>query len=105
MGQPKALLPAPPDGRPFLVRIACALAAGGAGPIVVVGGMLEDEFRATLAQTMPHLGVRVVRNPDPSRGQLSSLWVGMDAVLTDESAGLLMTPVDVPMVTRRSSRR
>jgi molybdenum cofactor cytidylyltransferase len=39
-----------------------------------------------------------VRNPDPSRGQISSLWAGMDAAMTPDLEGLLMTLVDVPMV-------
>lgn len=100
MGRPKALLPAPPAGRPFLARIAGELAAGGAGPIVVVAAdTLEAAFRAALASSLSGIDVRFVRNPDPSRGPLSSLWTGMDAAVTRETPALLMTPVDVPMVT------
>jgi CTP:molybdopterin cytidylyltransferase MocA len=40
---------------------------------------------------------QVVRNPDPARGQLSSLWTGLDAVGPETSA-VLMTLVDVPML-------
>jgi molybdenum cofactor cytidylyltransferase len=41
---------------------------------------------------------RFARNPDPSRGQLSSLWVGMDAAVRQDTDALLVTLVDVPMV-------
>ena len=47
----------------------------------------------------------VVRNPDPSRGQLSSLWVGMDAVVNADTEGILMTLVDVPMVAASTVTR
>jgi len=40
----------------------------------------------------------VVRNPEPSRGQLSSLWAGMDAVVGTTTQGVLVMLVDVPMV-------
>ena len=40
---------------------------------------------------------RIVRNPDPSRGQLSSLWTGLETVGPDTTA-VLMTLVDVPML-------
>jgi CTP:molybdopterin cytidylyltransferase MocA len=46
----------------------------------------------------------VVRNPDPSRGQLSSLWVGMDAVIGADTPALVMTLVDVPLVAPATIR-
>jgi molybdenum cofactor cytidylyltransferase len=45
-----------------------------------------------------------VRNPDPSRGQISSLWVGMDAAADPGLDALLMTLVDVPMVRTSTVR-
>jgi CTP:molybdopterin cytidylyltransferase MocA len=46
--------------------------------------------------------VRLVRNPDASRGQLSSLLAGLDAL----AAGpVLVTPVDLPLVTPDTVRR
>ena len=41
----------------------------------------------------------MVRNPDPGRGQLSSLWTGMAAAVTPDTEALLMTLVDVPMLS------
>jgi molybdenum cofactor cytidylyltransferase len=47
--------------------------------------------------------VRVVRNENPSRGQLSSLWTGLDATGADTEAAL-MTLVDVPMTNAATVR-
>jgi molybdenum cofactor cytidylyltransferase len=104
MGRPKALLPAP-DGRPFVARVHRALAGGGAGPVVVVTGEDHDAIVAALEADAPPAPPLFARNPDPSRGQLSSLWVGMDAVLGPGSEGFMMTLVDVPLVTPAIVRR
>ena len=96
MGSPKALLPSP-DGRPFVTRIVETLHEAGIVELVVVTGRDHD----ALVKVLSH-GVRVppliARNIDPSRGQLSSLWVGMDAVVRADTEGILVTLVDVPMV-------
>ena len=78
MGRPKALLPA--GSETFVGRIARILRAGGAGPLVVVapGADLAARIGAALAGHEPP--PRVVVNPDPARGQLSSLVVGLDAI-------------------------
>ena len=47
---------------------------------------------------------RVVRNTDPSRGQLSSLWVGLEARRHRSIDAVLMTLVDVPMDTAATVR-
>lgn len=98
MGSPKALL-LDADGRPFIARIVRSLAAAGLDDITVVTGTAHEGIVAALAADHPPVVPRIVRNPDPSRGQLSSLWVGMDAVIGRDTEGLLMTLVDVPMVT------
>lgn len=98
MGTPKALLAAP-DGQPFVVRIVRAFADAGVGTVAVVTGSAHEGIVLALeAAALPVLP-RVVRNADPSRGQISSLWTGMDAVLSDATDGLLVTLVDVPMLT------
>lgn len=94
MGSAKALLP-DPDGLPFIVRILRSLTQAGLQEIVVVSGRHHDSIEAVIPND---LAARVVRNPDPSRGQLSSLWVGMDEAIRSDTEGLLMTLVDVPMV-------
>jgi molybdenum cofactor cytidylyltransferase len=99
MRAPKAVLPAA-DGRPFVARIVQTLREAGVAHLAVVTGRDHEAVVAALGQTsLPSLPPIVVRNPDPSRGQLSSLWLGMDAVLDPAAEGLLMTLVDVPMVT------
>jgi molybdenum cofactor cytidylyltransferase len=98
MGRPKALLPAP-DGDPFVVRICRAFLDAGIEDLAVVTGAAHGQIVEAVGRVSPPLPVRVVRNPDPSRGQLSSLWTGMEAVLTPATEALLMTLVDVPMLS------
>ena len=97
MGSPKALLPTP-DGRCFAAAIVRALAAAALTEIVVVTGRDHERVVDALRADTPPVMPRVARNPDPSRGQLSSLWVGMDAVVTPASEALVMTLVDVPLI-------
>jgi CTP:molybdopterin cytidylyltransferase MocA len=47
----------------------------------------------------------VVRNDDPSRGQLSSLLVGLDAVDNPSLEAVLVTLVDVPMTSAETIRQ
>ena len=97
MGSPKALL-LTPDGQPFVTSIVTAFAAAQLTDIVVVTGRdheaIVDALRTNALPVVP----RVVRNIDPSRGQLSSLWVGMDAI-PESAAAMLVTLVDVPLMS------
>ena len=100
MGSPKAILP-DPEGVPFVARIVRSFADAGITEIVVVTGRHHQAIEEVLAEAdgagvAPPV-VRLARNPDPDRGQLSSLWVGMDALASEPDA-LLMTLVDVPLV-------
>lgn len=96
MGSPKAVL-LTPAGRPFILSILDTLSSSGeVGEIVVVTGPHHDVTAGALAGLRPDR-VRAVRNVDPSRGQLSSLWAGMDAIDPDAPA-LLVTLVDVPTI-------
>ena len=96
MGSPKALLPGP-DGRPFVTRIVETLHEAGIVELVVVTGRDHDALVKVLNHDV-RVTPLIVRNLDPSRGQLSSLWVGMDAVVRSNTEGILVTLVDVPMV-------
>ena len=95
MGSPKALLPSP-DGRPFVWRIIDTLREAGIVELVVVTGRDHEALVKILKESVgvPPL---IARNTNPSRGQLSSLWVGMDAVVRPDTEGILVTLVDVPM--------
>jgi molybdenum cofactor cytidylyltransferase len=95
MGSPKALL-ASPDGRPFVTRIIETLREAGLVELVVVTGRDHDALVEVLSRELSPPSI--ARNPDPSRGQLSSLLIGMDAVVRPETDAILVTLVDVPMV-------
>jgi molybdenum cofactor cytidylyltransferase len=98
MGRPKALL-ATPGGRPFVAAIVRAFAAAAVTDIVIVTGRDDEAIAEAIARDAPPVRPAFVRNPDPSRGQLSSVWAGMDAALAGGADGLLVTLVDVPLVS------
>ena len=102
MGRPKALLP-DPDGRPFVVRLARTFSAAGVDRIVIVTGALHAEIASAIAADAQAVETRCIRNTDPARGQLSSLWVGLDAAGA-EADGVLMIPVDIPLVRESTIR-
>ena len=97
MGSPKALLPAP-DGRPFAARIVRSLLSAGLQRIVIVTGTAHDAIVRSIDEDGVPRRPEFARNPDPARGQLSSLWVGMDAAVDDRAEAMLVMLVDVPMV-------
>ena len=97
MGSPKALLKAP-DGRAFVARLVRTLLAADVTDIAVVTGRDHESISAALVEDAPPVSPRIVRNPDPSRGQLSSLLTGMEIVVTPQTDAMLMTLVDVPLV-------
>jgi len=95
MGTPKALLDY--RGETFLGRLIRVLGSV-CDPVLVVLGYHADEIRAEVA------GVRFVVNPDPSRGQLSSLQTALAEVPAD-AKGFLFLPVDCPAVEPETVRR
>ena len=97
MGSPKALLP-DGAGRLFVTRVLSSMVEAGVTDVVVVTGHHHAEIELAIRAEPMGVTPRVVRNPDPARGQLSSLWAGMDEVCGPETAGIIVTLVDVPMV-------
>jgi molybdenum cofactor cytidylyltransferase len=96
MGSPKAAL-ITADGRPFIVAIVESLTSSATvDEIIIVSGIHHDAIVTALGAARP--SVRVVRNHDPERGQLSSVWTGMDAIGNADAEALLMTLVDVPNI-------
>ena len=95
MGSPKAAL-LTPDGDSFIAHIVRTLRTAGVDDLVIVTGRHHDAVIDALDRLT--LAPRIVRNPDPSRGQLSSLLAGMDAVVTSRTDAVMMTLVDVPLV-------
>lgn len=102
MGSPKALLPCGPDGTSFLGTVVAMLAAGGLTDLIVVGRpgdtalVLElDRVRAADARGIQ---LRFAENPEADAGQLSSVLVGLRLADGPGVRGLLIIPVDMPLV-------
>ncbi|MGH9593849.1 MAG: nucleotidyltransferase family protein, partial [Bryobacteraceae bacterium] len=87
MGTPKALLDY--RGETFVGRLMRVLGAV-CDPVMVVLGYHAAEIGARVPAN-----VRVVLNPDPDRGQLSSLQTAL-AALPVEADGFAFVPVDSP---------
>jgi molybdenum cofactor cytidylyltransferase len=105
MGTDKALLlwpPAPPGQAPskntFLSAAIRSLAS--ADFVIVVAGDNE----AALAPMTYANGASIVVNPDPSRGQFSSLQVGLRAVLNHGRDAAMITLVDRPPASAATLR-
>lgn len=98
MGRPKALCTLS-DGRTFVGAIAgTALAAGCGELLVVLGPPHADAIRPALPT-----GARVVFNPAPERGMLSSVQAGISALPPGTRAALIW-PVDIPLVSPETVR-
>jgi molybdenum cofactor cytidylyltransferase len=104
MGQDKALLELPGTGLNFLgaqienLKPGCEL-------VLVVAGANSDALKPTVYAG----GAFLVSNPDPDRGQFSSLQVGLNEVLNRGRSRALITHVDrLPVlpatITRLKSR-
>jgi molybdenum cofactor cytidylyltransferase len=98
MGTDKALLPwppatpsSPPNGQTFLSAAIQALYPFSDKVIVVVG-----KNESNLAPVIYANGASLVRNPEPERGQFSSLQVGLQEVLNDGRDSAMVTLVDRP---------
>ena len=101
-GHPKALLPAGLGQETFLRRIVSTLRAGGVDDVVVVTGYHDDLIvRDVDRMAMP---VRVLRNPIPELGQLSSLLVALKAVDHPGVQAMLVTLVDLPLLSAATVR-
>ncbi|HEY7444720.1 MAG TPA: nucleotidyltransferase family protein [Vicinamibacterales bacterium] len=100
MGRPKALLPL--GGETFLSRIVKTLRDAEVDDLLVVIGHEGAMITASLAPLA--FPVRVVENPDYSRGQLSSLQAGLRAADRPGVRGVLVTLVDLPLISSSTVR-
>jgi molybdenum cofactor cytidylyltransferase len=96
MGRPKALLPCPPEGETFVARAIGALREGGLSQIAVVGRPSDEPLHAEVRRI--DSSIRYLVNPAPEQGQLSSLLVGVEYAAGLSAAGVLVLPVDIPLV-------
>lgn len=94
MGTPKALLEI--QGETFLVRLARVLGSVCDSVTVVLGNHV-DQIRPRVPAR-----VRVVVNPDPERGQLSSLQTALAGLDAD---GFAFVPVDCPAVAEQTAAK
>lgn len=101
MGRAKATLPL--DARDtFLSRIVRTLLDAGVDDVVVVVGHDAE----AIAHSWPASGLsaRFVHNADYDRGQLSSLLAGLALVDRPGVAAVLVTLVDVPLISATTVR-
>jgi molybdenum cofactor cytidylyltransferase len=89
MGRPKAVLDY--RGETFLGRLVRVLGTS-CDPVIVVLGHHADLIRPHVPST-----ANIVINPDPARGQISSLQTGL-AELPAATEGFAFIPVDCPAV-------
>jgi molybdenum cofactor cytidylyltransferase len=95
MGRPKALLPYR-EGT-FLEHLLEVTRHPRIGLQRVVLGAGAEVIRS-FAKLDPAL---VVLNPDWERGQLSSIWAGIRSLAGAETDGIVLCPVDHPLVSAR----
>jgi molybdenum cofactor cytidylyltransferase len=101
MGRPKATLPIG-ERDTFLSRIVRTFLTAGVDDIVIVLGHDADVVAASFAAT--GLPARFVLNQQYDRGQLSSLCAGLAVVDRPGIAAVLVTLVDVPLVSADTVR-
>ena len=97
MGQAKAALPFGQTGETVLSRIVSTILAGGVTAVAVVAGAHIDAVRHAMPRHERR--ARVIEHPGWEQGQLSSLLAGLDAIDGTLLEAVMVTPVDVPLVT------
>ena len=101
MGRPKATLPL--DGTDtFLTRIVRTFTAAAVEDVVVVVGHDADAIVESFADV--DLVARFAMNQDYEQGQLSSLLAGLRVVDRPGVVAVLVTLVDVPLVSAATVR-
>ena len=101
MGRSKALLVAP-DGLTFVARLVQTLVRGGIDAPLVVGRSDDDQLHAEVES----VGARLVINPDADQGgQLSSLLAGLRKADVPGVRGVMVIPVDAPLVAPETVSR
>ena len=96
MGRSKALLPAGPGGSSFVRTLTTALQRGGIDDVLVIGRPDDLPLQAEVSSL--GAGVRFVENHHAEQGQISSIVAAVDAVDHPGVEGLLVIPVDQPLI-------
>jgi molybdenum cofactor cytidylyltransferase len=106
MGRPKALLTLPSDGATFVGRLVRTMLAGGTADVLVVARPSDDGLAAEVRRLADDgCAVRLVENAHADRGQLSSVVVGVNAADHPGVRGVIVTPVDSPLVGAATVRQ
>ena len=104
MGQDKALLPWPPAAAgttpndQTLLSAAIAALKQFTQSVIVVAG----KNATRIAPIVAACGAHMVVNPDPDRGQFSSMQIGLAEVLKLGHSAAMITPVDCPPLSAAS---
>ncbi len=93
MGKPKALLQL--GNRNFIQHIVEVVSSAGIENIIVVLGSEPAEIQKTVVSN----NCNVVVNKDWKNGQLSSIITGLNAVGKTKCDGIIILPVDHPLIT------
>ena len=108
MGTDKALLAWPPAARAgdsaagqTLLAAAIASLQAQAETVIVVAG----RNAAALAPVAAACGAQIVVNPDPDRGQFSSLQTGLREAVSRGYEAAMITPVDCPPLSAATLER
>jgi molybdenum cofactor cytidylyltransferase len=108
MGEDKAMLPWPPLASgiapgpgPTLLSAAILAFEPFTRLVVVVAGSNSQAVGVTAGACAAYM----VRNPNPERGQFSSLQVGLYEVLSRGCDSAMITPVDCPPLSANSIER
>ena len=102
MGQPKALLSLPHAGRTFVTQLIATLHTAGLASVAVVSRPFDRELSHEIAAASPP--VTTLENPSPELGQLSSLLVAVAFAESIRATGILVVPVDMPLIQPASIR-
>ena len=97
MGQAKAGLPFGQTGETVLSRIVSTILAAGVTEVAVVAGAHIDAVRHAMPRHDRR--VRLIEHAGWEQGQLSSLLAALDAIDGPLLEAVMVTPVDVPLVT------
>jgi len=93
MGAPKALIPY--RGKTFLEHLIDVTRHSRVGVTRIVVGAHADEIRAHLAARASE----IILNTEWRKGQLSSIQAGIRSLRAGETGGMLLCPVDHPLVS------
>ncbi|HET7217883.1 MAG TPA: nucleotidyltransferase family protein [Vicinamibacterales bacterium] len=105
MGRPKALLATASPGETFVSRLSRTLLEGGVADVLIVGRPDDDALAAEVRRIADAgTAARLVLNHHAERGQLSSVVTGLNAADRPGVTGILIVPVDVPLIRAATVR-